>query len=91
VRLSPWPLRHSLANAIDVATFILANGRRIEVERDWVRAGQPAPRPASQFLRRLTRRLYDEQVFSVVLTPSHDKHHENQLHLDGAACAVDGT
>ena len=43
------------------------------------------------FLRRLTRRLYDEKVFSVVLTPSYDRHHKNHLHLDGAAYSVDGT
>jgi hypothetical protein len=93
-RMAAYPdlvSEHSFANAIDVAAFVLANGRRVEVERDWVRAGQPAPRPASQFLRRLTRRLYDEQIFSVVLTPSYDKHHKNHLHLDGAAYSVDGT
>jgi len=93
-RMAAYPdlvSEHSFANAIDVAVFVLANGRRVEVERDWVPAVQPAPRAASQFLRRLTRRLYDEQVFSVVLTPSYDKHHKNHLHLDGAAYTVDGT
>jgi hypothetical protein len=93
-RMAAYPdliSEHSFANAIDVAVFVLANGRRVEVERDWVPAGRPAPSPASQFLRRLTRRLYDEQVFSVVLTPSYDKHHKNHLHLDGAAYSVDGT
>ncbi len=93
-RMAAYPdlvSEHSFANAIDVAAFVLANGRRVEVERDWVRAGQPAPHPASQFLRRLTRRLYDERVFSVVLTPSYDEHHKNHLHLDGAAYSVDGT
>ena len=53
---------HSFANAIDIATFVLKNGRRVEVERDWVRAEQPATTPAARFLRRLTRRLYDEQI-----------------------------
>jgi hypothetical protein len=93
-RMAAYPdlvSEHSFANAIDVAAFVLANGRRVEVERDWVPAAQPATRPASQFLRRLTRRLYDEQVFTVVLTPSYDKHHKNHLHLDGAAYSVDGT
>jgi hypothetical protein len=93
-RMAAYPdltSEHSFANAIDVAAFVLANGRRVEVERDWVPAARPAPRPASQFLRRLTRRLYDEQVFTVVLTPSYDKHHKNHLHLDGAAYSVDGT
>jgi hypothetical protein len=82
---------HSFANAIDIAAFVLKNGRRVEVERDWVRAAQPATTPAARFLRRLTRRLYDEQIFSVVLTPSFDSHHKNHLHLDGAAYTVDGT
>lgn len=82
---------HSFANAIDIATFVLKNGRRVEVERDWVRAEQAATTPAAQFLRRLTRRLYDEQIFSVVLTPSFDSHHKNHFHFDGAAYTVDGT
>jgi len=86
-----WVSEHSFANAIDVATFVLDNGRRVEVERDWVRAEKPATTAAAQFLRRLTRRLYDEKVFSVVLTPSFDSHHKNHLHLDGAAYSVDGT
>ena len=86
-----WVSEHSFANAIDVATFVLKNGRRVEVERDWVRAEKPATTAAAQFLRRLTRRLYDEKVFSVVLTPSFDSHHKNHLHLDGAAYTVDGT
>ena len=82
---------HSFANAIDVAVFVLANGRRVVVEHDWVPPAQPARTPAGTFLRRLTRRLYDEQVFSVVLTPAYDRHHRNHLHLDGAAYSVDGT
>jgi hypothetical protein len=93
-RMAAYPdlvSEHSFANAIDVATFTLKNGRTVVVERDWVRADRPAKTPAARFLRRLTRRLYDEKVFSVVLTPSYDKHHKNHLHLDGAAYAVDGT
>ena len=86
-----WVSEHSFANPIDIATFILKNGRRVEVERDWVRAEKPAATPAAQFLRRLARRLYDEKVFSVVLTPSFDAHHKNHFHLDGAAYSVDGT
>jgi hypothetical protein len=93
-RMAAYPdlvSEHSFANAIDIARFILKNGRTVVVERDWVRAEQAASTPAARFLRRLTRRLYDEQVFSVVLTPSYDHHHRNHLHLDGAAYSVDGT
>jgi hypothetical protein len=93
-RMAAYPdlvSEHSFANAIDVAKFVLKNGRVVIVERDWVRAEKPAASAAAQFLRRLTRRLYDEKVFSVVLTPSYDAHHKNHLHLDGAAYSVDGT
>ena len=93
-RMAAYPdlvSEHSFANAIDVATFVLKPGRSVVVERDWVRADRPAATAAARFLRRLTRRLYDEKVFSVVLTPSYDKHHRNHLHLDGAAYTVDGT
>jgi hypothetical protein len=82
---------HSFANAIDVSVFVLANGQRVVVERDWVPADRTTTKPAALFLRRLTRRLFDEQIFSVVLTPSYDRHHRNHLHLDGADYFVDGT
>jgi hypothetical protein len=93
-RMAAYPdlvSEHSFANAIDVASFQLRNGRRVVVERDWVPKDREASTPAAAFLRSLTRRLFDEQVFSVVLTPSYDRHHKNHLHLDGAAYSVDGT
>jgi hypothetical protein len=93
-RMAAYPdlvSEHSFANAIDVAAFVLANGRRVVVEHDWAPPARPTHTPAGLFLRRLTRRLYDEQVFSVVLTPAYDRHHRNHLHLDGAAYSVDGT
>jgi len=82
---------HSFANAIDISAFVFQGGRRVSVERDWVRAERPAGSSAALFLRRVTRRLFDEHVFSVVLTPSFDRHHRNHLHLDGAAYTLDGT
>jgi hypothetical protein len=93
-RMAAYPdmvSEHSFANAIDVASFVLRNGRKVVVERDWVRAQKPAATAAARFLRRLTRRLYDENVFTVVLTPSFDRHHKNHLHLDGAPYTMDGT
>ena len=93
-RMAAYPdliSEHSFANAIDIAVFILANGKRVVVEHDWVAADRTTTRAGSLFLRRLTRRLFDEHVFNVVLTPSYDAHHKNHLHLDGAAYVVDGT
>jgi hypothetical protein len=93
-RMAAYPTlvsEHSFANAIDVASFTLQNGRKVVVERDWVPLDRPATTPEARFLRLVARRLYDEQVFSVVLTPSYNRDHRNHFHLDGAAYSVDGT
>jgi len=86
-----WVSEHSFANAIDVAVFELEGGRRVVVEKDWVAKDVDTKKPAALFLRSLARRLYDEDVFQVVLTPSFDRHHHNHFHLDGASYRVDGT
>jgi hypothetical protein len=85
-----WVSEHSFANAIDVAAFVLEGGRRVRVETDWIRKDREATTSQGRFLRRLARRLYDEAVFSVVLTPSFDRRHHNHFHLDGAGYRVDG-
>jgi hypothetical protein len=96
-RMAAYPdmvSEHSFANAIDIARIVMTGGRTVVVERDWVARAAAADsqlKPAALFLRRLTRRLFDEQIFSVVLTPSYDRHHRNHLHLDGAPYLVDGT
>jgi hypothetical protein len=74
---------HALGDAIDVAGFVLQNGRHIRVERDFVRGGQPARKPAGDFLARVVRRAREERVFGTILTPDYDIHHANHLHLDG--------
>ncbi len=85
-----WVSEHSFGNAIDLAVFVLERGRRVSVARDWVPKHREATTPAGRFLRRLGRRLYDEGVFSVVLTPSFDRRHHNHFHVDGAPYFVDG-
>lgn len=84
-----WVSEHSFGNAIDIAAIVLSNGRRITVEQHWGPRG-PATNNTARFLRRLGRRLYDEQVFNVVLTPHFDRRHHNHFHLDGAPYRVDG-
>jgi hypothetical protein len=82
---------HSYANAIDIYAFRLADGRRISVAKDF---GRPQVEPTSvngRFLRSLARTLYDEGVFSVVLTEYFDALHRDHLHLDLARYRVDGT
>jgi hypothetical protein len=82
---------HSYANAIDLSVFQLANGRKISVERHFGRPGTEPKSAEGRFLRALARRLYDEEVFSVVVTEFFDKLHRNHFHVDMARYRVDGT
>lgn len=74
-----WISEHSYANAIDVVSFTLAKGTEISVRRHYF---EDSPRGA--FLRAVARRAYEEDVFSVVLTPAFDAHHRGHLHFDMA-------
>jgi hypothetical protein len=82
---------HSYANAIDIKTFSLANGKSVSVERHFGSVDTEPQTPEGRFLRTLARRLYDENVFSVVLTPFWDRLHRDHFHLDLARYRVDGT
>jgi hypothetical protein len=86
-----WVSEHSYANAIDIASFALKNGKRIEVLRDFDVGDAPPSKPAATFLRNVSRRANDEDVFSHVLTPFFDAHHQNHFHLDLARYRDDGT
>jgi hypothetical protein len=86
-----WVSEHSYANAIDIKHFELANGTTIPVLGVYPKNGAEPKTPAARFLKAVARRLYDERVFSVVLTPSFDAAHRNHFHLDMARYVVDGT
>jgi hypothetical protein len=86
-----WVSEHSYANAIDLEGFTLATGRKITVQRHFGRTNQPPSTPEARFLRTVARRLYDEEVFSVVLTPFFDVLHRNHFHLDLGRYRSDGT
>ncbi len=93
-RMAKWPRlvsQHSYANALDVSAVVLKSGRRSSVLRDYPRNGKRRRGAAGKFWGRLTRRLYDEHVFSVVLRPNHDRLHRDHLHLDGSPFRKDGT
>ena len=70
---------HATANAVDVAGFLLADGRRITIKGDW-NAGSPQIR---QFLK--TIRQSACRRFSLVLTPDYNRAHHDHLHLEVGA------
>ena len=90
-RYRGWVSEHSYANAIDLRSMTLANGKTVVVLKDFGPLDSEPSAPESQFLRRSARRAYDEQIFSVVLTPFFDALHRDHLHLDMARYRADGT
>ncbi len=86
-----WVSEHSYANAIDLARFTLRSGVTIDVQRDFDKGAGPPARKAGMFLRTISRRAYDEDVFSHVLTPFFDDNHRNHFHVDLARYRGDGT
>jgi hypothetical protein len=90
-RFSTMVSEHSYANAIDLRSIALADGRTIAVLRDFGAPDEDPATPAARFLRRAAHRAYDEGMFSVVLTPAFDPLHKDHFHLDMARYRVDGT
>jgi len=86
-----WVSEHAYANAIDVARFTLKNGRVIDILRDFDRRPDEPQQAAGRFLRVISRRANDEDVFSHVLTPFYDALHKDHFHLDLARDRADGT
>jgi hypothetical protein len=68
---------HAAGNAIDVASFVLSDGRRINVLKDWPGTGDEAA-----FLRMVHERACD--VFGTALSPEYNAAHRDHLHLDQA-------
>jgi hypothetical protein len=67
--------RHATAEAWDVAGFVLADGRRIRVARDW-----RSTEPAAAFLREVRDGAC--RFFDGVLSPDYNAAHHDHLHLD---------
>jgi hypothetical protein len=67
---------HAFANAVDVAAFVLADGRRITVLDHW----NGEREDARGFLRAVHQAGC--RRFSVTLSPESDAYHANHLHFD---------
>jgi hypothetical protein len=81
---------HAHGMAIDAAHFILQDGTRLDVLEDWEgreRGAEPCPmRPdegfGSRLLRSVTCDAVGRQLFQVIITPHHDKAHQNHVHFE---------
>lgn len=69
---------HATGNAIDVAAFVLANGRKISVLRGWKRDGAE-----SDFLHVVRDGACGP--FATVLSPDYNAAHADHFHLDQAS------
>jgi hypothetical protein len=74
---------HATADAIDVAAFVLKDGRQVSVVRDWQGEGKDAA-----FLRDVRDGACD--LFSTVLSPDYNAAHRDHLHLDQAERGATG-
>lgn len=67
--------QHSTANAIDISAFILVDGTRISLIKDWQAGGAKAA-----FLRDVRDGACD--VFGTTLSPDYNAAHADHFHLD---------
>ncbi len=81
---------HSFGNAVDLAGVVLKSGKRTTVKRHYPKTGNGKTK-RGQFWVRLSKRLYKDKVFTVVLTPRFNRIHHDHLHLDAASYTTDGT
>ncbi|WP_051221113.1 extensin family protein [Erythrobacter cryptus] len=73
---------HARAEAIDVSGFVLADGRRIVLKRDW-HGGDAATR---EFLRVVHKSACKR--FGTVLGPEYNAAHADHFHLEGSGGAT---
>ncbi len=81
---------HARALAIDVARFVFDDGHLLDIEQDWEqreRGGAPCPERDGEgangtTLRHLVCAGVASDLFQVVITPHHDRAHQNHVHLE---------
>jgi hypothetical protein len=81
LRFSHRQSQHSFGNGLDLKGFYVRGFGEILVARHWTPHYKSWER-ASEFLRSLSQRLRDEEVFTNVLDPDSDPGHWNHIHVD---------
>ncbi|MFT3928005.1 MAG: extensin family protein [Myxococcales bacterium] len=90
VRASRRSSGHARALAIDAARFHMRDGTVLDVDLDWderERGGDPCPVRRSEeekgkLLRKIVCDAVERDLFQVVITPHHDRAHQNHVHLE---------
>lgn len=90
VRASRKTSGHARAMAIDAARFHLRDGTVLAVDSDWdqrERGGDPClerrrEADKGKLLRRLVCDAVEQGLFQVVITPHHDRAHQDHVHLE---------
>lgn len=72
-RGTPWTSFHTMGMGLDIGSFVMADGRVLNVLRDF---------RSSPELQSIARALADSHLFSTVLTPSYNEGHHDHFHLD---------
>ncbi len=81
---------HARAMAIDAARFHMRDGSVLDVDLHWderERGGDPCPVRRSEetkgkLLRKIVCDAVERDLFQVVITPHHDRAHQNHVHLE---------
>lgn len=79
---------HATANALDIAAFVLEDGRRISVVGDWTAGSGRDDAGKAAFLRQVRDGACG--VFSTVLSPDYNAAHRDHFHLDQASRGMGG-
>jgi hypothetical protein len=75
--------QHAFANAVDVFSFVTADGRKVSVLNGW-----NGTHSEQRFLRHLHKEACGR--FGTVLGPSYNNEHANHFHLDMAQSRMSG-
>src|SRR5688572_2457012 len=89
--------QHATADALDIAGFVLADGRRVSVVDDWQQRAQAMDATAANAVdassspeARFLRALHDGacRYFDAVLGPDYNRAHADHFHFDRGAVRV---
>lgn len=74
--------QHATADAIDLSGFVLNDGTRISVVRDWTPGDGAKAKARAAFLREVRDGACD--LFATVLSPDYNAAHRDHFHIDQA-------